>query len=115
MTRFQQSAPARQLMFAALALIGTVGSFGAITGTAHAATPTFYTAALVKPVSAPQHVIVDGVMWNCSGTECIAPRDGSRTANVCARLVRKLGPVSRFATPQGDLAAADLTQCNGAS
>jgi hypothetical protein len=115
MTNQHVAAPVRHLLFAALAVLGTVGSFAVTAGPARAASGTFYSAALVKPVASPQHVIVDGVMWNCSGSECVAPRDGARTANVCARLVRKLGPVSRFATPQGELAAEDLTYCNGAS
>lgn len=103
----------RQLLPAVLALIGAATSFGI---TAHAARASssgaFYSATLTRPMDGIQKVIQKGVLWKCEGAECSAPQDVSRPVIVCARLAQKVGPVARFATPQGDLAAADLARCN---
>lgn len=106
----------RQLLPATLALVGTVACFAmtAIPARAAANGP-FYSATLTRPMAGAQKVIQKGVLWKCEGAECTAPRDTSRPAIVCARLVQKVGPVARFATPQGDLAAEDLARCNAAA
>lgn len=106
----------RQLLPAVLALVGTAASFAITAAPAKAApSASWYAATLVTPLDGSQKVIQKGVLWACAGAECTAPRDTSRPAIVCARLVQKLGPVTRFATPQGDLAAEDLARCNGAA
>lgn len=106
----------RQLAPAILALVGTVTSFAMTAAPVRAATNgAFYSATLTRPMDGPQKVIQKGVLWKCDGAECSAPRDTSRPAIVCARLTQKLGPVTRFATPQGDLSSEDLARCNEAA
>jgi hypothetical protein len=61
---------------------------------------------------ANREVIVDGRVWSCSGTACTAPGNDARPAVACRKLARKLGPVTRFATAQGELDAAGLATCN---
>lgn len=102
----------RQLLPAILALIGTTASFALTAVPTRAANGPFYSARLTRPMDGQQKVIQKGVLWKCVGDECSAPRDASRPVIVCARLVQKVGPVARFATPQGDLAAEDLARCN---
>lgn len=75
----------------------------------------FYAAALSRPMEGQQRVIQKGILWQCAGAQCSAPRDASRPAMVCARLARKVGPVVRFATPQGTLVPAELARCNAAA
>lgn len=107
----------RQLLPAILALAGTAAASFAITAAPvrAAANGPFYSATLSRPMDGTQKVIQKGVLWKCEGAECTAPRDTSRPAIVCARLAQKVGPVSRFATPQGELAAEDLARCNEAA
>jgi hypothetical protein len=103
----------RQLLPAILALVGTTASFAVTANTARAAeNGPFYSATLTRPMDGTQKLVQKGVLWKCEGAECSAPRDTSRPVIVCARLVQKVGPVARFATPQGDLAAEDLARCN---
>jgi hypothetical protein len=59
-----------------------------------------------------REVIIDGRVWNCSGTACTAQGDDARPAIACRKLARKLGPVTRFATAQSELDAAGLATCN---
>jgi hypothetical protein len=59
-----------------------------------------------------RNVIVDGRQWNCSGTACTTRGEDARPAIACRKLSRKLGPVTRFATSQGELDAEGLAICN---
>ena len=59
-----------------------------------------------------REVIVDGRLWSCGGTVCIAQGEDTRPAIACRKLARKLGPVTRFATSQSELNAAGLATCN---
>jgi hypothetical protein len=59
-----------------------------------------------------REVIVDGRLWSCSGTACTAQGTDPRPAVACRKLARKLGPVARFATAQGELDTAGLAACN---
>ena len=102
----------KKLLPAALALIGAGASFAATAAPVRAANGPFYSATLTRPMDGAQKVIQKGVLWKCEGADCTAPRDTSRPVMVCARLVQKVGPVTRFATPQGELAAPDLARCN---
>ena len=105
----------RTLITAALALAGTFASFSATTAPARAAVTGAYAAVLVTPLAAPRREIVDGTVWRCDGDRCSAPADGARAQTVCAKVARKFGPVTSFATPQSALSAEQLTRCNGAS
>ena len=57
-------------------------------------------------------MVIDGRMWSCTGNACTARGDDPRPAVACRKLARKLGPVTRFATPQAELDAAGLATCN---
>lgn len=104
---------ARKLLPAFIAVMATTASFAMTAAPARAATNgPFYTATLSRPMDGAQKVIQKGVLWKCEGAACAAPRDTSRPVMVCARLVQKVGPVTRFATPQGELNPEDLARCN---
>ncbi len=106
----------RQLLPAVLALAGTAASFAMTAAPARAAAAgPFYSATLARPMDGLQKLVQKGLLWKCEGAECTAGRDTSRPVIVCARLAQKVGPVARFATPQGDLAAEDLARCNEAA
>ena len=100
---------------AALALAGTLASFSVTTGPARAAPSGVYSAALATPLAAARREIIDGAIWRCEGNRCTAPADGARPQAICGKVARKFGPVSRFATPQGELSAEQLARCNGAN
>ena len=103
----------RTLLAMGLALIGTVASFTATTTPVHAQSQrTYYSAAMQTPITGTRSEIVRGILWKCAADACTASRDVSRPVNVCARLVKKIGPVASFRTPDGDLSAEELTRCN---
>ncbi len=107
---------ARQLLPAVLALAGTVAGFAMTAAPLRAAAASpFYSATLTRPMDGTQKLVQKGLLWKCEGAECSAARDTSRPVIVCARLAQKVGPVARFATPQGELAAEDLARCNEAA
>jgi len=94
---------------AKLALVGALALAGPAQAAPHAG---LFAAVLASPVAEPRQAIVDGVLWKCAGEQCSAPAQGSRAAITCARVARKLGPVVRFSSPQGDLSADEITRCN---
>ncbi len=115
MNTLSRSTAIRQLLPAVLALVGTAATFATTAMPVRAANGPFYSATLTRPMDGMQKVIQKGVLWKCDGAQCTAPRDTSRPTIVCARLVQKVGPVARFATPAGDLAEQDLARCNDAA
>lgn len=104
----------RRLLPAVLAFAGSVMAF-AVTAEPVRAADGYYVATLATPKAAPVRSIEGGLMWSCAGDSCQAARDTSRPAIVCARLAKKHGAITRFATPKGDLAADDLAKCNAAA
>ena len=76
------------------------------------AQPTALRAEFATPFSTHTEVIVDGRMWSCIGNACTSPSNDPRPAVACRKLARKLGPVTRFATPQSELDSAGLATCN---
>ncbi|MCW1383323.1 hypothetical protein OLX02_10855 [Novosphingobium sp. KCTC 2891] len=102
----------RQLVPALLALAGTVATFGATATPSHAATG-YYSVTLAAPLASPKRFVDGETPWSCTGAECTAPRNTSRPAIVCARVAKKVGAVTRFATPEGEMTAEDLAKCNG--
>lgn len=116
MTTVIQRTFSRTLFVAGLALAGTLASFGATTTPAYAQPQAKgYSATLATPTDAPRREVINGVLWRCEGDSCAAPLDGSSPATACAKAVRKLGPVTRFATPKGELSAEQLQRCNAAA
>ena len=105
----------RTLIVGALAIVGTISSFSATTSTAYAQGAKGYSASLAAAVAAPASRIVNGALWKCEGTECTGSSDGSAPATTCARVVKAFGPVTRFATPKGELGADKLARCNAAA
>jgi hypothetical protein len=89
-----------------LALCATLLTFPAA-----AQSPTMR-AELAAAQDGEREVIVDGRLWNCSGNACTSRGEDARPAIACRKLSRKLGPVTRFASPQGELDAAGLATCN---
>ena len=101
------------LAFAALAILGTAASFGVTTAPARAATVSFYEAQLVTPAEAKRTAIQNGVVWKCGDTDCRGSEGQSRPEVVCARLVRKVGPLAGFSVKGEALDAEALARCNG--
>jgi hypothetical protein len=69
-------------------------------------------AEFAAPFERAAEVVIDGKLWSCTGTACISRSDDPRPAVACRKLARKLGPVTRFATPRSELDAAGLAACN---
>jgi hypothetical protein len=100
----------RTLFAAALAISGTLASFGATTSTAQAA--GLYSAKLAAPVSEARQEILSGAVWKCQGDNCTGTDNGSAPVNNCARVAKKFGRVASFASPRGELSAEQLERCN---
>jgi hypothetical protein len=69
-------------------------------------------AEFATPFERASEVVIDGKLWSCMGTACTARGDDPRPAIACRKLARKLGPVTRFATPRNELDATGLASCN---
>src|SRR5688500_14985550 len=69
-------------------------------------------AEFAAPFERASEVVIDGKLWSCAGTACSARGDDPRPAVACRKVARKLGPVTRFATPRSELDAAGLASCN---
>ena len=69
-------------------------------------------AQLAAPAGTAQ-AIAGGVLWRCEGTVCAAATPKERPLRVCRELVRKVGPVTRFAVGGKVLDEAELARCNG--
>ena len=69
-------------------------------------------AEFAAPFERASEVVIDGKVWSCTGTACTARGDDPRPAIACRKLARKLGPVTRFATPRSELDTAGLASCN---
>lgn len=106
-----QNPLSRTLLAAGLAIAGTIASFAVTTSPAHAATGG-YSVSLAAPLEAPRQEIINGVLWRCEGSSCVAAADGSSPANACARVVKKFGAVASFAAGGRELAADKLQRCN---
>lgn len=113
---FQRAFP-RTLVAASLAVAATIATFGMTTSQAHAQAPAAkaYTASLATALDTPQREVINGVLWNCAGDSCKGPVDGGRAGKTCASVAKKFGPLTRFATPKGELTAEELQRCNGAA
>lgn len=102
-----------QLFPAVLALVGTAASFAVTATPARAEGATgYYSVTLAAPVAKPAKLMLGDVLWNCAGDTCSAGQDSARPVVVCTKLAAKVGQVSRFATPKGELAAEDIARCN---
>jgi hypothetical protein len=91
-------------LFAALAVFATASPALAQSGGLRAE--------FAAPFERASEVVIDGKLWSCAGNACSARGDDPRPAVACRKVVRKLGPVTRFATPRSELDAAGLASCN---
>ncbi len=101
----------RQLAMAALAITATAASFAATTEVRAASQPVYFSAELAAPVAKTTDIL-QGVIWKCEATRCVAPRETARPENVCRRLVRKHGAVTSFAVRGQAFDPAALAACN---
>jgi len=102
----------RSLSAIVLALVWTSLTFGAAVTPAEAKSRTaFYTAELVAP-AAEDNAIVGGVVWECTGTTCIAPKATSRPKVLCKRVAREFGEIASFTAGGKALEADELASCN---
>ena len=97
-----------------VALAWTALAFGTAIApsAAEAASGAYYRAELAAPSTAAKP-IVSGTVFDCSGRNCSGGKATSRPAIVCARLVKEVGPVAKFTVNGKELAAEELTRCNG--
>lgn len=103
----------RQLLPAVLALIVTASGFALTAAPARAADANaYYAVTLAAPVAKPAKLMLGDVLWNCAGASCSAAQDTARPVVVCTKLAAKVGQISSFATPKGELAAEDMARCN---
>ena len=62
--------------------------------------------------AAEGNVAVKGAAFRCNGNECRTNSDRSRPAVLCERLVKEVGPVTRFAIDGEEFDADALAACN---
>ncbi|MGX7894308.1 CC_3452 family protein [Tsuneonella sp. HG222] len=72
----------------------------------------YYRAELSAPAGEAK-VIAGGILWNCSGTECTAPKNTSRPVIVCRKLAGETAAVTKFMVAGQEMGAEDLARCNG--
>jgi hypothetical protein len=73
-------------------------------------------AVLMKAATAPVEVVIDGRIWRCEGSECVAnPNDGAdqqRIGTECHRAAFQLGKFSAYQTGAKALSDTELAACN---
>ncbi|WP_211051191.1 CC_3452 family protein [Parasphingorhabdus halotolerans] len=73
--------------------------------------PVVYTAELMAPVEAANHII-RGTVVKCAGTECRAGASSSSVKTVCAKLADEVGPLASFSYKGEPIDEAALAKCN---
>ncbi len=104
----------RNLSAIGLALVWTGLTFGAAISPAPVEARTavpYYTVELAAPASEARSII-GGVVFQCSGTECLAGKASSRPEVMCKRVAREFGEVTKFAANGEELQADKLAACN---
>ena len=84
----------------------------ALASAANAAIPI--TATLANPVPAATRFVAGGAVWRCEATSCVAGSADRTTMNVdtCKQVVRRVGPVTAFASSLRSLDEETLARCN---
>lgn len=81
-----------------------------------AAEPGATTATLAAAPSGAAKRIIDGRIWECSGTTCVAAAspsaDSQPVVRECARAARELGAFVSYETGARALNEAELARCN---
>ena len=57
--------------------------------------------------------IAGGVLFQCVGTVCTAPRSRDRALRVCRELQREVGPIASFSSGGTPMSETQLARCNG--
>lgn len=102
--------PLRSLLMLAVAVITSAMIFSASTAQARS-NAIVYTAELIAPVEAAQHII-SGTVIRCGGTECKGPKSNSSIRRVCAKLAAEVGPIAAFSYKGKAMDEAALEKCN---
>ena len=101
-----------RLSSAALSVaIALSASLAPATIQARSAAPWF-TVELAQPTS-ESRAIAGGVVFNCEGTTCTAPRSGDRPLRVCSELRREVGIIASFSANGSPISEDRLARCNG--
>jgi hypothetical protein len=75
-----------------------------------------YTARTAAPVKAKGVVTAAGIQWNCTGSQCTATGPWAAPGvAACGALARQVGRIVAYGHPGKQLAAAELTSCNGST
>jgi hypothetical protein len=92
------------------ALLLAIGLSGLIAGSAWAGSSAGLQS--VRPTDRP--VVLDGRVWRCDGAQCAAAGRGRSQGLIreCARVARKLGPLTAYARDGVALDQAGLDRCN---
>lgn len=73
-------------------------------------------ATLASPLKKPFYDVIDGRMWDCSGTTCHANPQGGMSAQSlareCASAAKKLGAFATYQTGDKTVEGDALTACN---
>ena len=75
-------------------------------------TATYFTAELVE-ATGDAEAIAGGVLFQCEGTSCKAPRSRDRALRVCRELQREVGPIASFSVGGTPISETQLARCNG--
>lgn len=81
-----------------------------------AAAPAAAATYSAKPLTpAADRVIARDLVWRCGPAACQAATGESRPAVICQALVKRVGPLERFAVDGRAFAPAELDRCNAAA
>jgi len=75
-------------------------------------TAPYFTAELVQATDDAE-AIAGGVLFQCVGTVCTAPRSRDRALRVCRELQREVGPIASFSSGGMPMSETQLARCNG--
>jgi len=102
--------PLRAAATLSVALMASTLMFTATTAQARG-NPVVYTAELVAPVEAANHII-KGTVIRCAGTECKGRKSSSSIRSVCANLSKEVGELASFTYKGEAIDAEALAKCN---
>ncbi len=72
------------------------------------------TATLQQPVAAKTSFLVNGAIWDCEGSTCVAANTPEQSfgASQCRDVAKRLGAVAEFKNDYKTLQPASLERCN---
>lgn len=80
----------------------------------HALADTQIVATLQQPIAAKKQFVVNGNIWDCEGTTCVASNVPIQNfgASVCRDVAKRVGLVAEFKNDAKTLEPASLDRCN---